>query len=152
MVAATSASSRPIDKSIIVLNQTISSTQSDTTLITADAPCTISGVRWKFTFRGNVTAAADYVWAIYRLKETYTPPALSQTDNSQLIEPEQEVLTWGVGQTGEADQNAGPVIVHDIGATKTMRKLMKNDRLVFSAIVDGNNVLMLGVVQFFCKF
>ncbi len=152
MVAATSAASRPIDKSLIVLNEQIGTAQTDITLLTADAPCTIMGLRWKLNYSGTINGFSEVYWAIYRLKETYTAPTLSTTSNTSFLEPEQEVLTWGVSMVADTDGGVGPGISYDKGSSKTMRKLMKGDRLVLSLITDAQSPEMAGIVQFFCKF
>ena len=152
--AAAASSSRPIDKTITTINSvTLTSTQTDMTLATASGPCTVRGLRWDFNLMGSADSAEAIYWAIYRLKEGYAVPAIDTTGLNQMIEPEQEVLVWGVAQLLDNNAGTGPAIQKDKGETKSMRKLMSGDRLVLSfKTLSANNSVVRGGVQFFCLY
>ncbi len=154
ITAAASSTVRPIDKSIInVVDGTVTSTQSDHLLTTATGPCTVKGLRWNLHFKNNSTASDYAMWAIYRLKEGYNIPTISTTTGTSLLEPEQEVMVWGVFQGTDIDAGTGPAIMSDKGETSTMRKLMAGDRLYLSVTAgSANNNVLTGAIQFFCAF
>ncbi len=140
---------RPIDKKIIVVNKDgVDATQVTTVLVTATFPCTIVGLRWNFSFiQGAGTGNCSFRWVIVLLKDGETIGTTSITDGADLYTPEQNVMTWGVGLI---DNN----IEHQRfdGDTKSMRKLMGGDRLVWILTgVATNTVSCRGAVQFFCK-
>ncbi len=144
---------RPIDKQLVNVAQSLTTTQTSTVLITATFPCTIVGIRWQLNFLNNITTGATRSrWCIIRLKQGLTASTIATSDGSSLFDPEQECLVWGVSFTTDKDIGAGPQSVHMEGETKSMRKLMGGDRLVLIAINDtANGALLDGVVQFFCK-
>ena len=147
------AMQRPRDKTIQTVLLTTSTTQQDNTLVTADGPCTIQGLRWQFNFSGPTTSADTCYWAIYRLKEGYSIPTMDLTNGNQLIEPEQEVITWGTLRTLDRDAGTGPGVLHQEGSTKSMRKLMKGDRLILSVLAgSAASGRFDGAVQYFCAF
>ncbi len=70
------------------------------------------------------------------------------SDQATFYEPEQNVLAFGVG----ALEDEGPDSMTDSGTTKTMRKLMGGDKLVFinkGIVTNTHNTN--GIIQFFCK-
>ncbi len=140
---------RPIDKKIIVVNKDgVDATQVSTVLVTATFPCTIVGLRWTFTFiQGAGTGNCSWRWAIVLLKDGETIGTTSITDGADLYTPEQNVMTFGLGLI---DNNVVNQV--SVGDTKSMRKLMGGDRLVFVLTgVATNTVSCRGAVQFFCK-
>ncbi len=142
-----------VDKKLIaVAKLTLSTTQLTTDLITATFPCTITGLRWEFTVLNlSSTGNPTFRWAIVRLKDGVTISTTSITDAADFYTPEQEVLTFGIGTVSDTDGTVGPRSVHFSGSTKSMRKLMGGDKLVFLAICDVASVQMIGIVQFFCR-
>ena len=150
---AAASSTRPIDKTITALTHTLSTTQTDVILTTATGPCTIRGLRWNLWDNSSGTASDLTYWVIYRLKEGYTVPTISTTNNTQLMEPEQEVLVWGVLSARDGDAGTGSAMSQDKGETKSMRKLMSGDRLMLSTRSIGNaGATFNGAVQFFCLY
>lgn len=142
---------RPIDKSIINVNQTTTSAgQTATTLKTTTFPCTVVGIRWHLTFNEN--AGSDNVtrWAIVVVRDGLAASTLASGTGSDLYTPEQDVLAWGVQVMTTA---AGGVTGASIeGSTKTMRKLQAGDLLQLIAINSvANGCILDGAVQFFCK-
>ncbi len=140
---------RPIDKALVnVIHNTINATQQTTTLITATFPCTITGIRWDInTVQNGGTAIASGRWAIVIIRDGATINTLTQSDGSDLYEPEQDVLAFGMWLI---DNNT--TTIQHIGATKTMRKLQGGDALKFLCIgVATETSSCHGVVQFFCK-
>ena len=74
---------------------------------------------------------------------------MAVSDGSELYTPEQDVLTYGSGCSTGVD--LGDNHRFD-GSTKTMRKMMGGDQLVFIAKGEATNTFAYhGVVQFFCK-
>lgn len=140
---------RPIDKSLVsVLKQTVGTSQVQTILKTATFPCTIVGLRWEITqFQDAGTAEAALYWAIVINRDGNTVGVISSSDAGNFYTPEQDVLTFGVVSVdNHTDTN------HISGSTKTMRKMMGGDELVFICQnVATNTSTVRGIIQFFCK-
>lgn len=146
---------RPIDKNLICINKAWSaaSTQMETTLITATFPATITGVRWSLNvWTADSSSTGILTWAIIRVKDGLSASTLSFSDGGTVFEPEQEVLAFGSSVLQQNDLNAGPLTQHFEGDTKTMRKLMGGDKIMFiakpEAVWTGG---IDGVIQFFAK-
>ncbi len=141
---------RPIDKNLVfVAKSAVDATQVSTTLITATFPCTITGLRWQIaTDRAAGTGAASFYWAIILVKDGNSANAIAISDGATFYEPEQNVLAFGLGVL----EDEGPDSMLAVGSTKTMRKLMGGDTIVF--IVRGvatNTTNLDAIIQFFCK-
>ena len=149
----TFAGRRPVDKAIIVVAKpTLSNSQASTDLVTATFPCTVVGLRWSFTAQDAGNSDNGIFWAIVILRDGETADTLTTSDAGTLYNPEQNVLTWGVSSVLAQNTTTGPAQVRWDGDTKTMRKLMGGDKLVFIAITTAAaNVNLRGCVQFFCK-
>ncbi len=140
---------RPVDKLIIVVNKdTIAGSQVQTILTTATFPCTVVGLRWQITAaQDGGTTACIGEWAIIILRDGQTAGTLVLSDQGTMFQPEQDVLTWGMWNI---DNNTQTKMME--GDTKTMRKLLGGDRLVFIAIgVATQTTKIQGIIQFFCK-
>ncbi len=142
---------RPIDKSIVVVNQSLATSQVATTLITATFPCTMTGLRWDFVVSGNTTSIMTGYWAIVLVQDGLAASTLATSDGADLYSPEQNVLAFGSYQSADTDQGNGPMSSHHTGSTKSMRKLKNGDKLQFVTIVTSNAGILDGAVQFFCK-
>ncbi len=145
--------SRPIDKELKVISQTITTSVVATTLKTTTFPCTIVGLRWSFTQQIAITTGdSDCWWAIIVVRDGRAASTPSTSDGADFYTPEQDVLAFGHGVVRDADVSQGPGTVSFEGVTKTMRKLMGGDLLQFitisSTAVSAN---VNGVIQFFCK-
>ncbi len=141
---------RPIDKQLIVVNKDgVDATQVTTTLITATFPCTITGLRWQIsTDRAAGTGTGQFYWAIVLVKDGNSANNLAVSDQATFYKPEQNVLAFGVG----ALEDEGPDSRLAEGSTKTMRKLMGGDALIFiTKGVATNTTNFDAIVQFFCK-
>ncbi len=141
--------SRNTDKKMIgVALDAISATQQSTVLLTVTFPCTIQGLRWNMAIIQDAgTGNCEFHWAIVVLRDGLTLPVMSVGDGATLYQPEQDVLVYGVGII---DNNTASYPF--AGSTKTMRKLMGGDRLVFIAKGVATNFSRIrGVIQFFCK-
>lgn len=141
---------RPVDKQLVVVQNLILATQVSQVLHTSTFPCTITGLRWDLEVASDHAAKDRLGWAIVIVKDGLSASALSFTGGSDFYTPEQNVLAFGTcalnaNTTGDGSE-------HYSGSTKTMRKLMGGDQLVFIAngAVAANKELF-GVVQFFCK-
>jgi len=140
---------RPTDKKLVVVTlDNIAATQVQTVLVTATFPCTIVGLRWNLTFTQSAgTGATRTGWGIVVVRDGNTATAISFTDGADFYTPEQDMLTFG---TNTIDNNTETG--HTEGSTKSMRKLMGGDQLIFIALnVATQTVNLFGVVQFFCK-
>ena len=140
---------RPIDKDIIIVNQSgVTATQVAPVIKTAAFPCTMTGLRWDLNFHQDAgTGLCIFQWAIVFLGEAQTVDALSLVASATLYEPEQDVLTWGIGSIQTSNETKDWR-----GTTKTMRKMKVGDRLVFLLRgIATETVAVLGAVQFFCK-
>jgi len=140
---------RPVDKSLTNVGPvTFTTTQNNTSLITATFPCTITGIRWSFTFLA-LAGENSGAWAIIRVKDGLTPGTMSFTSGSDLFDPEQECIAFG---RWAVNDTIAPSIQLVEGNTKSMRKLMGGDQIYF--IVNGtvaNNTSVSGTVQYFAK-
>ncbi len=140
---------RPIDKSLVAITKdNVGATDVTTTLFTTTFPCTIVGLRWDMAFvQAGGTGSAVVHWCICVNRDGVTVPTLAVSDAAAFFEPEQNCLVYGVSFI---DNNT--VTEHATGSTKTMRKMMGGDTLVF--IMKGTATetsSCRGVIQFFCK-
>ncbi len=140
---------RPVDKQLVAITKTtLDGTQENTTLITVTFPCTIVGIRWNISVvqdagTGNATCA----WCINVLRDGGTQKVMSLTDGSTFFAPESDCLSFGIATI---DNNVSSSNYE--GSTKTMRKMMGGDKLIFSAVGTATNTSALrGIIQFFCK-
>ena len=147
----TTGGKRPVDKLLINVLQDVSTTQLSTVLTTATFSCTVVGLRWQFGTRNQSTSDVSSFWAIILVKDGETINTMATSDGSTLFNPEQNVLVWGNASYLSQTTTTGPAGFNFQGDTKTMRKLMGGDRLVFIAISTAASVLYTGTVQFFCK-
>jgi len=142
---------RPIDKSLVYVAKTnLGGSQVTTDLLTATFPCTVTGLRWSLgaiADAGSAETSAN--WAIVVVRDGLSADTLSLTDGASFYNPEQNVLAFGTGALGPHDSGYSYQFV---GETKTMRKLMGGDKLVFVALGQATNTVTIkGCVQFFCK-
>ncbi len=148
-VFRTTGSRRPVDKQLTsIFKDGVDGTQVATTLVTVTFPCTIVGLRWDIVAAQDAgTGLATGSWAIVVLRDGVTQPTIALSDASQFYNPEQDVMSFG---QWAIDNNTHTV--QNIGSTKTMRKMMGGDKLVFIAVgVATNTSAIRGVIQFFCK-
>ena len=142
-------SRRPIDKSLKTVTKAgVTATQVDTTLITATFPCTIVGLRWSLSvFQDGGTGDARGVWAVVIVRDGNATGSMATTDGGDFYTPEQDVLAFG---HSSVDNNVQTMQFE--GTTKTMRKLLGGDKLVFSCKAQATNTSAFeGIFQFFCK-
>lgn len=146
-------SKRPIDKELIAVSQTLTNSQSSTTLKTTTFPCTVVGLRWDLSGSSSLTTGPSRAdWAIVVVHDGLSESTMSTSDGSDFYTPEQDVLAFGSGRIMDADGGAGNLQVHWSGTTKTMRKLKQGDVLkVISLASNANAGVFQGIVQFFCK-
>ncbi len=141
---------RPIDKNLKVVAFTgIDATQQNVTVFTATFPCTITGIRWNFDALADAgTASGGCTWVLQVVKDGLAAQAISTSGGADLITPEVNIVAFGsaltTGDTGSSKNFDG--------STKTMRKMMGGDLLIFSAVGQATNTTRIfGAVQFFCK-
>ncbi len=142
---------RPVDKLLInVIKSGVAGSTVTTTLVTATFPCTVVGLRWDISAACDAgTALGKVAWAIIILKDGETVNNLGTSDAGTLYNPEQNVMTWGNSILTGADQ---ATIERWTGDTKTMRKLMGGDKLMFLVVGEATNTAEVrGTIQFFCK-
>ena len=94
---------------------------------------------------GNIS---NFVWAIVLVRDGNTANSMTITNGSSFYKPEQNVLAFGVGPSGKDDST--PTVVY--GNTKTMRKLLIGDTIVFLAKRQNTETTSYrGIIQLFCK-
>jgi len=153
-VVIQTSTKRPIDKSLINVTKTaIADNQVTTTLATATFPGTVTGIRWSIAAIADNAGDNVLYWCIVRVKDGIAVSTIATSDGSTLFEPEQEVLAFGVIPVQQGDATAGPVNHLVEGSTKSMRKLMGGDLLVFvvKGITGGNSTILRATIQFFTK-
>ena len=150
---------RPIDKQLTFINlNDVNATAQRTVLFSAPTACTILGIRWSLMFEGDAGSVGehhDYRWIIVVVKDgDGNENNMSTTDASDFYTPEQNVLAFGVGTDNSSATSAtgmqGPIT--QTGKTKSMRKFLVGDRLLFA--VEGiatETIRVRGVIQTFCK-
>ncbi len=142
---------RPVDKVMINISKTgVDATQVTTTLVTATFPCTVVGLRWDISLIVDAgSAPGDYAWAIIILRDGFTQKTISLSDGGTFYAPEQDCIVFARGINQQVDIGSGK---HYNGSTKSMRKLMGGDKLIFLAVgVATQTTRIAGVIQFFCK-
>lgn len=153
---------RPIGKNLKSATIAYSyATQLNLDLYTCTYPATITGLRWTIGVRNNGATAAQGLWIIYRLKEGQGAFGISVNASiGNLTTPEQEVLATGLLVTSDSNVSGqggtGPCTDKVMGETKSMRKLMGGDKIVFSFLGTHNassgNQPATGVVSVLVQF
>ncbi len=146
-------SRRPVDKELIFVAQTATTSNVATTLKTTTFPCTIVGLRWSLQFLSALSTSDSTVsWIIVLVKDGNTANTISQSNGADMYTPEQNVMAFGQITVRDNDVGTGPAIMSAVGNTKTMRKMMQGDVLQFVTISSQvNSCTIRGTVQFFCK-
>ena len=142
-----------INKSLVVVDQVVTTGVLETVLSTATFPCTVYGLWWEFGFV-NLAAAADFWhWWIYIKRDGASTMVPNTADGDSFLQPEENVIVWGIEQTPLAAAGSASVPLYKItGHTKVGRKLQVGDRLVFASLaILANQVDLRGIVQFFCR-
>lgn len=131
-----------------VLKTAVANSQVQTDLYTADRAVTILGIRWTLNFTQDAGTGIAYgKWAIVRVREGYTPNALSLADGSTSYSPEQDVLAFGDWSIDNNTQTK-----KQIKETTAKRKMQSGDEIAFIAMGVGTNTTQInGSVQFFAK-
>jgi len=149
---------RPIDKSLVsIVLDDVNATQQQVILDTASSACTVVGIRWDLLIEGDAGTVGldhDYSAAIVMVRDGNSANAFGLANGSSWYEPEQNVLAFH-RSTSHASVTAttGITPANWEGTTKSMRKLMTGDAILF--IIEGiatNTVRVRGVIQLFCKF
>ena len=147
-------SRRPIDKSLIVVNQVATTTVNVTQLKSTTFPCTVVGLRWSVTSLAlAVSGNSNTAWAIIVVRDGESTNAPSLANAAKFYTPEQNVLAFGMFHSRDADAAVGGPLTQTFeGSTKTMRKLNAGDVLQFISFSDRVAACdMNGIIQFFCK-
>lgn len=143
---------RSIDKRLISVSKTCTTSQGTSTLYTVTYPGTVVGLRWDLATLSLTTAPAYLLWAIVVVHEGQNATALSGSDTGNFYTPEADILAFGVMRVSNTDSTAGPIADKDMGSTKTMRKLKGGDTLQLIQLCSvANGMSLQGVVQFFIK-
>ncbi len=152
-IAIQKRTKRPIDKNIISINQTLGTTQVQTTLKTITFPATIVGIRWELAFVNTSTADNNTVsWAIIVIRQGNTANTMSISNGGDFYTPEKEVLAYGVVSLADNSAGDGPRLVNASGQTKTMRRMMGGDILAFVQLSTlAASGTAKGAIQFFLK-
>ena len=147
----TEGTKRPIDKRLVYVEQSLTTTETSSTLYLTAGACTVLGFRWSLSGLGNTSASARFFWAMVMVRDGQAASAFTLTNNGNFYEPEQDVVAFGTGTTADADAGTGPTVVYWEGTSKTSRKLRDGDNMVLIARVNANTGTIYGVVQLFCK-
>jgi len=143
---------RPIDKELIAVNLSVTTTQVETVLKTTTFPGTVVGLRWSLSARSVVATAQRVDWAIVTAQDGNVVNNLATSNAADFYTPEQDVLAFGSMQLEANNSTAGPATVNWEGTTKTMRKLKQGDTLQFTILsTNATGASIDGVVQFFFK-
>lgn len=137
-----------IDKQIInVTKSGLTNTQQFTNLYTCTYPCTVTGLRWDVNLYLQAGVAASCAWAIQVVKQGNSMNNISNSDGSSLLVPESNILVWGKNVlTGVLN------VAHEVGDTKSMRKLQAGDVLQFCCVGEtGTTTEVFGSIQYFLK-
>lgn len=142
---------RPIDKQLISVSKTTTTSQSGSTLYTTTFPGTVVGLRWDLACVSLTTSPFYLLWAIVVVHDGNTATTMSGSDGTDFYTPEQDVLAFGIMRGSNTD-GAGPITDKDMGMTKTMRKLKQGDVLQLINLNSvANGASLQGIVQFFIK-
>jgi len=147
-VVTTNRAKRPIDKVITVVDEDYVAATLQNLIHTQTYPGTMTGLRWNFSLAQTTgTAFARFIWAIVYLRDGDTLDDLTFTTGAVLYKPEQNCLVWGFEIISNNSETK-----HIEGTTKTMRKMMVGDQIIFLGLgTAGNNMSLNGAVQLFIK-
>ncbi len=150
--ATFSRAKRAIDKVQIAINLNgVTATQVNTTIVDATFPSTITGIRWDLSFAQSAgTGVCEFSWAIVIVKEGNIADNMVLTHAAQFYTPEQNCLVYGTELIVNGPTHG--MTKHASGTTKTMRKLMIGDRILFLFRgVATDTAGCVGVIQCFQK-
>ncbi len=140
---------RPIDKNLKTFALAPSATQVTQMLITATFPCTLTGLRWEISALEGTVNTDLVQWGIFIVRDGEVLGTFGIGAGTDWYTPEQNVLAFNNAYlTGSAN---GEPEFHWSGHTKTMRKMMGGDQLIFGCRSSANVVNFAGVIQVFCK-
>ncbi len=140
---------RNVDKVMTAVNHTgITATQVSSTILVSAFPSTITGIRWDLAFDQTAGTGASHMnWAIVLVKEGENADTMVRTDDTTFYQPESNCLVYGF----QIIRN-GTTTGHASGSTKTMRKVMIGDEILFLfAGSTTNHASVVGVIQLFQK-
>ncbi len=146
--------SRPIDKKLICVVQTLSSAaDTTTTLVTTTFAATIVGIRWDINIKGNLsTGDSQNYWALVVVRDGLSASAMAVGNGNEFYTPEQDVLAFGNTQVTDMDATTGPRSIQYSGSTKSMRKLQGGDTVqLIGGSGSVNAATLVGTIQFFLK-
>jgi len=116
-----------IDKKVETVNKTSSSTtQEQSILLTAAAPCMLNGMDIDLNFGPAI--GSTVFWAVVFVGDGYNASTLQTADGATMYEPEQNVLASGVLHAGGSAITPGST---QHSRVKTKRKLMIGDQIIF---------------------
>ncbi len=145
---------RPIDKVITTIAKTLDETQVETTISGPTFPATMTGLRWDLSFNAPPSAnVAVFNWAIVYVRDGETIGGLDPfTNGGTLYNPEQNCLVWGYDTISHDASPLATQTKRHKGSTKTMRKLMVGDEIIFTALGTAiADIRLNGAVQLFLK-
>lgn len=146
------ARTRPIQKELVVINNTATTSTTTAVMTTFAQAGTVVGLRWSISDLSAINTSTQVAWCIMVLRESVANPVMSLGSGADLVNPVQDVLAFGVGHTAATLGNAGPMVHNWEGSTKTMRKVQGGDKLVFLQISNGvSSDNFLAAVQYFIK-
>ena len=143
---------RSIDKVQISVDlATVNGTQQGTTILTSAFPATVTSIRWDLAFfQDTGTSICEINWAIVLIKDGESADTMVKADGLAFYQPKQNCLVYGVDVI--VNGLTFGMSKHTSGTTKTMRKMIIEDEIIFIArgiAVDSFRVF--SVIQLFQK-
>ncbi len=140
---------RNTNKEIIaVFDNFQDSTPSQLELNLCTFPYTLTGLRWSLSVAQDAgTGTAVFNWAIVIVPDGETADSMVRTTGATFYRPEKNCLVFGNGMIENNTETKDFT-----GTTKTMRKMMTGDSLVFTfAGITTQTTEVRGIIQFFQK-
>ena len=147
---------RPVEKKVITIAQTVSNTQTSTTIFTSGDALTYSGgvLQLSYTPERNLAANVTTFWALVYLQESRSASTLSIANGNDLYLPEQDVLACGSFSSNDttAAVDVPPSQYQPPMKLKSQRKMKEGDALAFIVLSNtANSGVLTGTMTAFFK-
>lgn len=141
---------RATTKRIVTVAGAITSTQSQTNLFQVTYPCKITGLRWNLTISNIDDFRQIAAWLIIVLREGDTVNSISLSEGSQLYQPQENVIAYGLTFVDQRSRSNHSTKWKD--STKATRQLQSGDTLFMINVSDRAEELdLIGAIQFFVE-
>lgn len=108
-------------------------------------------MRWDLNYLSTSAVDKCVFWALAIVRDGNVPSTMGSSTGVDLYAPEQDVFTHGTACLVSDAADNGGMLYKSQSHTKTMRKFMGGDQLVFVSNATAGTSTVFGTFQYFCK-